>query len=111
MKALDIMHKQAQHMTVLIIEIVKGLMNEKSETEVTKAQKRKYLLEMAVKVCDWVNKFDPSNINYDSLKLPTNLASLNQYSDELVKDFPKVDITAELTFKKNSYRNNGMNST
>ena len=66
---------------------------------------------MSVKVCDWVNQFDPANINYDSLKLPTNLKSLNQYSDELVKDFPKLDITAELTFNKNSYRDMEMNST
>ena len=86
-------------------------MNEKSESEVTKAQKRKYLLEMSLKVCDWVNQFDPSNINYDSLKLPTNLKSLNQYSEELVKDFPKLDLTAEVTFNKNKYRGEDLNST
>jgi len=73
MKALDIMHKQTTHITVLIIEIIKGLMNEAAESEVTKAQKRKYLLTQAIKVCSWINKFDPQNINYDSLKLPTSL--------------------------------------
>jgi len=53
--------------------MIKGLMNEKKESEVSKSNKRKFLLGMAVKVCDWVNKFDPQNINYDSLKLPTTL--------------------------------------
>jgi hypothetical protein len=59
MKALDIMHKQTTHITVLIIEIIKGLINQKAESEVTKAQKRNYLLTQAVKVCQWINKFDP----------------------------------------------------
>ena len=65
---------------------------------------------MALKVCDWVNQFDPANINYDSLLLPTNLKSLNQYSEEMVKDFPKLDMTAEVTFNKNKYRDD-LNST
>ena len=59
MKALDIMHKQTTHITVLIIEMIKGMMNESAESEVTKAQKRKYLLTQAIKVCSWINKFDP----------------------------------------------------
>jgi hypothetical protein len=60
--------------------MIKGLMNEKKESEVSKSNKRKFLLDMAVKVCGWVNKFDPQNINYDSLKLPTTLKQLNDYS-------------------------------
>lgn len=104
MKALDIIHKQIAHISVVIIELIKGLISDKNETEVARQKKRNFLLNTAVKVCQWVNNFDPQNINYDSLKLPTNLKKLNQYAEDLVHKWPQVDLTADIVFSKDKYR-------
>lgn len=51
MKALDIIHKQIAHISVVIIELIKGLISDKNETEVARQKKRNFLLNTAVKVC------------------------------------------------------------
>ena len=45
MKAIDIMHRQIHHTTILIMEIVKQQINEKNEPASSISNKRKYILE------------------------------------------------------------------
>ena len=88
MKCLDIMHRQVTHMVVLIIEILKQGIVTKTESETTRQQRYKFLLQQACSVAKWVNEFDPQNVNSDNLILPAELKNLYNYSDSLVKALP-----------------------
>ena len=44
MKCVDIMHKQVTHMAVLLIEIIKQGIIQKTENETSKQQRQKFLL-------------------------------------------------------------------
>ena len=46
-------------------------------------------LEQIVNVTNWINDFDPQNINYVDLSLPRNLRKLDDFSKVAVKDYPK----------------------
>ena len=73
MKGLDILHKQITHIIVLMIEQSKIALSTSLETEKQKQQKKHFILKSAVHVCQWINKFDPQNVNNDDLYLPTEL--------------------------------------
>jgi len=64
MKAIDIMHRQMQHLIVLLIELAK-LANEQQETRAQKDKKRGFIFEQCKTVRDWIMQFKPDNINYD----------------------------------------------
>lgn len=42
-------------------------------------------------MCNWINLFNPQNINVEALKLPVELTELEEHAKNLVNDFPKLD--------------------
>ena len=88
MKSIDIMHRQVTHMSVLIIEILRQGIVTKTESETTKQQRQKFLLQQGCSVARWIAEFDPQNVNSDNLILPTELKALYDYSNTLVKALP-----------------------
>lgn len=50
MKAIDIMHRQMEHLIVLLIEIARQLMNDQAESFAEKYTKRSYILNQCKKV-------------------------------------------------------------
>ena len=82
MKAIDIMHRMLNHMSVIITDILKQQLNQQNETKVVIENQRKYLLQQATHINSWIQEFDPQNVNFDNLKLPS---SLQDYSRKLTK--------------------------
>ena len=61
--------------------------------------KRKFILEQIINVCDWVRDFDPSNVNFVDMKLPQKLKGLDKYSNEVTKEYTRQNRLVE--YKKN----------
>ena len=100
LRAIDILHRQLDHTVVLLIEIIKGQLNEQNETMAGTKTNRLYLLKQCANISKWIREFDPQNINYGSLKLPTSLKQLNDHAQSLIKEWPQIDLTAEFIYNK-----------
>ena len=59
MKAIDIMHRMLNHMSVIITDILKQQLNQQNETKVVIENQRKYLLQQATHINSWIQEFDP----------------------------------------------------
>ena len=59
MRNIDILHKQITHIVVLLIELLKTNVHQQKESQVKIQSKRMFILQNAMKVVNWVNKFDP----------------------------------------------------
>ena len=59
LRAIDIMHRQLDHTVVLLIEIIKGQLNEQNETMAGTKTNRLYLLKQIANVGKWIREFDP----------------------------------------------------
>ena len=59
MKAIDIMHRMLNHISVLLLEVQKQMINEANETVAMQKTKRMFALEQIVNVVNWVHNFDP----------------------------------------------------
>ena len=70
MRAIDIMHRQISHVSILLLEVQKQLVNEQNETNASLKQRRLFALEQIVNVMNWINDFNPQNVNYRDLSLP-----------------------------------------
>lgn len=89
MRAIDIMHRMMNHMSILLLEVQKQQINETNETAVQQKSKRMFAMEQIVNVVNWIHGFDPQNVNIDNMSLPRDLRTLNDYSKVAVKDYPK----------------------
>ena len=45
---------------------------------------------------NWINDFNPQNVNYKDLSLPQNLRNLDEYSRVAAKDYPKNNRITEI---------------
>lgn len=99
MKAVDIMHRQITHLSILLTEVQKSIINEQNETAAAVKSKRMFALEQIVNVTNWIHDFNPQNVNFMDLNLPKNLRTLDDYSHVAVRDYPKqnrmVDISKD----------------
>lgn len=59
MKAIDIMHRMLNHLSVLLLEVQKQLINETNETAAQQKSKRMFAMEQIVNVVNWIHEFDP----------------------------------------------------
>lgn len=59
MKAIDILHRQIQHLIILLIEVVKTLVNDQAETFQEKQNKRVFILDQCSLVRNWISNFQP----------------------------------------------------
>ena len=73
MKSVDIVHKQIKHLVVILVEIMRLSVTAQSETKQSKLNKKMYLLQQSISIGQWINEFDPENINTNDLKLPSEL--------------------------------------
>lgn len=73
MRGIDILHKQMTHIIVLFVEYLKNSLKNHFDNEKTKEKKKLELLQYSLSVCNWINLFNPSNINNDDLILPVEL--------------------------------------
>lgn len=89
MHAIDIMHRQIAHLSVLMLELSRLQLNEKNETKTAIRQKRMYMLDQIVNVVNWVQKFDPQNVNLPDFNVPPYLRQLDNLSRTAVADYPK----------------------
>ena len=89
MRALDIMHRQMTHLSVLLLEVQKQMLNEQNETTAQLKSRRMFTLEQMVNVTNWIHDFNPQNVNFMDLNLPGNLRTLDDYSRVALKEYPK----------------------
>ena len=59
MRSIDILHKQITHIIVLLIEFLKTNVSNQKESHVVIQNKRMFILQNAMRVIHWVDKFDP----------------------------------------------------
>ena len=59
MRALDIMHRQMTHLSVLLLEVQKQMLNEQNETTAQLKSRRMFTLEQMVNVTNWIHDFNP----------------------------------------------------
>ena len=45
---------------------------------------------------NWINDFNPQNVNYKDLSLPQNLRNLDEYSRVAARDYPKNNRITEI---------------
>ena len=45
---------------------------------------------------NWINDFNPQNVNYKDLSLPQNLRNLDEYSRVAARDYPKNNRITEV---------------
>ena len=64
MKAIDILHRQLSHVIILLLETTKQLINDQNETQASKRTKRMFIMEQIINVSNWIQDFDPQNINF-----------------------------------------------
>ena len=89
MRALDIMHRQVTHLSVLLLEVQKQMINEQNETTAQIKTRRYFTMEQMVNVTNWIHEFNPQNVNFENLNLPENLRNLDDFSRTAVKDYPR----------------------
>lgn len=75
MKAVDILHKQLQHLIVVFLEELRIAVNNTNETWKTQTNKRTILLQQTLSIARWAKKFNPENINSYDLSLPPDLCA------------------------------------
>lgn len=100
MRCVDIQHKQLCHLIVLFVEAIKTLIRTQKESDSENQTKRMYVLNQSVKVMQWINLFDPQNVNIDDLTLPNELKQLNDYSKQLISEFPQSSNAANKIYKR-----------
>jgi hypothetical protein len=71
------------------VEVCKNFLNVNVENATSRNQKLVFMLEQAVNVVNWINEFDPQNVNFKPLTLPTQLKELDDYSKTATNGFPK----------------------
>ena len=72
---------------VLVVELIKMVLYSAKETEGERQTKKNHLLEQAANVLNWMYEFDPQNVNFDELKMPSSLRKLSTSGKEFVMDF------------------------
>jgi len=64
-----------------------------------------FALEQMVNVTNWIHEFNPQNVNFENLTLPSNLRTLDDYSRIALRDYPRqnrvVNIAREAVDGKN----------
>ena len=88
MRCIDIMHKQIQHIIVILVEFIKTSLSNAKESQVSVQGKRMYVLQQAMKIISWIGEFDPQNVNSQNLHLPSDLKQINDHTRNLMRDFP-----------------------
>lgn len=88
MKTIDVLHRQLVHLNVLFVEQIKQGIEVKNESKPEKQARAKFLLHQAISVLNWINEFDPQNVNTKDLYLPPHLMDLYNYSSTVVKKLP-----------------------
>ena len=59
MRAIDIMHRQIVHLSILLLEVQKQQLNEQNETTAQLKSRRMFALEQTVNVTNWISEFNP----------------------------------------------------
>ena len=72
------MHRQLDHTVILLMEIIKGQLNEQNVTMAGTKTNRLYLLKQVANISKWIREFDPQNINFVDLQLPTFMHEENK---------------------------------
>lgn len=73
MRGIDILHMHIKHILVLFIELGKTIVNQQKESQVSIQGKRLFVLEQSQRVQNWVNTFEPQNVNAKDLVIPDEL--------------------------------------
>jgi len=76
-------------MGTVLLEVIRNQITMKKETETEKQQKAKYLMQQQAHIVDWIQKFDPENVNFEDLNMPKQLKTLQNYSSNLVRLLPE----------------------
>ena len=77
------------HICVLIFEMARQLANEQNETAKALHTKRMFILDQTINITNWVQNFDPSNVNLEDKRVPNGLRGLDNWARGALKDYPK----------------------
>lgn len=75
-----------------MIECIKQQSTEKKQSEASKSQKQVYLLEQAQTVMQWMQDFDPQNVNHADAQVPPPLRHLTKQANQTTREFPKISM-------------------
>ena len=84
MRGIDILHMHIKHILVLMIELGKTIVNQAKESQVSIQGKRLFVLEQSQRVQNWVNTFEPQNVNVKDLTIPDELKLITDHTKRLV---------------------------
>ena len=99
MKATDIIHKQVQHLGVMIVEILRNetaKYTQSPESEQTKKNKYNMMLYQSLNIVKWIQNFNPETINTTDLKVPNEL---EQFHSLITKSFKEISKDTQLINK------------
>ena len=99
MKAIDIMHKQIKHLSVIMVEILRfetEKYNKHSKTLNQSKNHSEWLLNQWMSIAKWINKFNPENINTYDLVLPKELWRFRALVNSTLNDFLDDKIDEEM---------------
>ncbi|CAI2386643.1 unnamed protein product [Moneuplotes crassus] len=91
MKITDVIHKQVQHLGVMIVEILRNEVSKYShvkESEKTLQNKYNSLLSQSKNIFQWIQKFNPEDINTLDLECPEDL---KKFSALISRSFPEIN--------------------
>jgi hypothetical protein len=103
MKAIDILHKQIKHLSVILVEILRKEAMEFSKApdlEQTIKKNMFSVLQQGLHVAKWINKFNPENINTDDLILPRDLYDFQELVNEALGEIEQKMVPKTLKAPK-----------
>lgn len=89
-RSTDILHKQIQHLSVILIEILRHETNKYikvKESDQIHENKCLTMLHQCLTVAHWINKFNPQNINTNDLTVPQ---ALREFHVLVTKSFEEL---------------------
>ncbi len=86
MNAIDILHSHTSHLITLIMEAVRAMMKVAAETEQARENKKAFILRQARSVRQWINKFNPKNVNTYEITVPDEMNAFSKYVNENIEE-------------------------
>ena len=90
-------------MIVLFVEQLKTMIKSANESKVKRQNKRMIVLSNALQVVNWINSFDPQNINNDDLKMPKNMLKVKKIMTNPSHRALSIDVNSERLESQGSY--------
>ena len=99
MKATDILHKQIKHLSVMIVEILRNetaKYEQNQDSEQAKRNKYTMMLYQWLNIAQWIQRFNPENLNTNDLKVPEEL---QKYHSLIENSFKEINENTQLVNK------------